>query len=375
MAKYAKKKQAQKKAEKERRKTLSARQTYALENAHLRAVEGGSSPMNGKKSVSYNNTTDQLVGGKIKGTEVDAAFASDIQKMKFCRKPVGFVMWLLYLILLVVVAMPFVLSKVELDLGLDLNQYVALCMETEPQEADEEELEEGEENAEGEEEAASDAASVGRILSADEDATEVSDEELTEEDEEEEEESAVFDGTLYSLSDPLFGWIKFIASKFNLSLELGESPWYDTQVAKTEAGMSDTISSILILAFPPFIVIYVILTLVLMVQTFICFASGDRRIFRFTSIEDFFLLLSGAIIMLGAFATTTEVDGALDFSQIANFILGGVTGAGGFTAGYGMLIMLIVPVVAFVLSFFLLEKKLRGREITQPIVVYHYKEK
>ena len=79
--------------------------------------------------------------------------------------------------------------------------------------------------------------------------------------------------------------------------------------------------------------------------------------------------------MLGAFATTTEVDGALDFSQIANFILGGVTGAGGFTAGYGMLIMLIVPVVAFVLSFFLLEKKLRGREITQPIVVYHYKEK
>ena len=34
-----------------------------------------------------------------------------------------------------------------------------------------------------------------------------------------------------------------------------------------------------------------------------------------------------------------------------------------------------VPVIGFILSFFLLEKKLRGREITQPIVVYHYKEK
>ena len=37
--------------------------------------------------------------------------------------------------------------------------------------------------------------------------------------------------------------------------------------------------------------------------------------------------------------------------------------------------MLGVPVIGFTLSFFLLEKKLRGREITQPIVVYHYKEK
>lgn len=79
--------------------------------------------------------------------------------------------------------------------------------------------------------------------------------------------------------------------------------------------------------------------------------------------------------MAGCFATTTEIDGAMDFSTIVNFLIGGITGAGGFTAGYGLLIMIAMPLLGFILSFFLLEKKLRGREITQPIVVYHYKEK
>ena len=79
--------------------------------------------------------------------------------------------------------------------------------------------------------------------------------------------------------------------------------------------------------------------------------------------------------MFGCFASTTEVDAAMDFSGIVNFLIGGVTGAGGFTVGYGMFIMLGMPLIELILSFFLLERKLRGREITQPIVVYHYKEK
>lgn len=370
-----------KQAEKERRKLMAARQTQAIENARLRAAEGGASPMHGKKSVDYSHTADQLVGGKIQGTEVDAAFASDIQKMKFCRKPVGFLMWLLYMVLIVVMAAPFVLSKLELNLGVE--QYVALCMETEPaapaEESDGEDEEASDEDADlGDESESENAAyDVARIYGADED--EESESEGSEEGEETEDgEAAVgssFNGTLYNSDDPLFGWIKFVAGKFNLSVELGSSEWYDGQVAKTESGMVDPIASILILAFPPFIVIYVVLALVLMVQTLICFASGDRRIFRFTGIENIILLLCGGIVLLGCFASMTEIDAAMDFSGIVNFLLGGVTGAGGFTAGYGLLIMLVMPVVGFVLSFFLLEKKLRGREITQPIVVYHYKEK
>ena len=382
-AKYVSKNKAKKKAEKEYRKIMGARQSYAIENARIRASEGGVSPMNGKKSVNYSHTTDQLVGGKIQGTEVDASFVSDIQKMKFCRKPVGFVMWLLYMVLLVAVIAPFILPRLEMDLG-GVEQYIAVCMETEAtaedaadgestettdESGEDESLEEEADNAshfailaEGEEEEGEGEESEGEETSSDGESASA-------------EESSSFEGTLYSLSDPLFGWVEFIAGKFNLNLELGESSWYESQVSKTEVGMTDTLASILILAYPPFIVIYLILALVLMVQTFICFASGDRRIFRFTGIENIILLLCGAVILLGCFASTTEIDAAMDLGGIVTFLLGGVTGAGGFTAGYGMLIMLILPLVEFVLSFFLLEKKLRGREITQPIVVYHYKEK
>ena len=375
--KYISKTSMKKKAETDYRKTMTARQAYAIENARLRASEGGASPMKDKKSVKYSNTTDQLVGGKIEGTEVDANFASDIQKMKFCRKPIGFIMWLLYIVLIVALAAPFVMPMVGMNLGVD--QYVSLCMETEAKAADEgdEGTEENGESVEGEDDAENAAFSQLKILSADED--EAAEEDATGEDGEEgsEEDTAAasFNGTLYNLGDPLFGWIKFIAGKVNFSLSLGDSPWYDAQVAKTETGMVDTLAPILIMAYPPFIVIYALLTLVLMVQTFICFASGDRRIFRFTGIENIILFLCGAIIMIGCFASATEIDAAMDFGGIVNFLLGGVTGAGGFTAGYGLLIMLALPLVEFLLSFFLLEKKLRGREITQPIVVYHYKEK
>lgn len=374
--KYISKSKMKKKAETDYRKTMTARQAYAIENARLRASEGGASPMKDKKSVKYNNTTDQLVGGKIEGTEVDANFASDIQKMKFCRKPIGFIMWLLYIVLIVALAAPFVMPMLGMDLGVD--QYVALCMETEATAVDEGDgSEEGEAIEDEGEDAGNAAYSQLKILSAD-DEEETSDQEADGEGEDEESEEAAassFNGTLYNLGDPLFGWIKYVAGKVNFSLSLGESPWYDAQVAKTETGMLDTLAPILILAYPPFIVIYALLALALMVQTLICFASGDRRIFRFTGIQNIILFLCGAIIMIGCFASATEIDAAMDFGGIVNFLLGGVTGAGGFTAGYGLLIMLALPLVEFILSFFLLEKKLRGREITQPIVVYHYKEK
>ena len=382
---YISKSKSKKIAEKDYRKTMTARQSYAIENARLRASEGGASPMNGKKSVQYSHTTDQLVGGKIEGTEVDANFASDIQKMKFCRKPVGFIMWLLYLVLLVVLIAPFVMPKLGLNLGVD--QYFALCMETEAKQTEDnanggESAEEESSESEGEDETADNAGySVLNILAADEDASEAAEDEESTGEETDGSESgnenaaSSFDGTLFNLDDPLFGWIKFIAGKINIDLNLGESPWYDAQVAKTEVGMADTLAPILILAFPPFIVVYVILAFVLMIQTLICFASGDRRIFRFTGIENLLLFVCGAVVMAGCFATTTEIDGAMDFSTIVNFLIGGITGAGGFTAGYGLLIMIAMPLLGFILSFFLLEKKLRGREITQPIVVYHYKEK
>ena len=363
-----------KKAEKSYRKTMSARQAYAIENSRLLATEGSASPLRGKKSVEYNNA-DPLVGGKIQGTEVDASFAADIQKMKFCRKPVGFLMWLFYIILLVALAAPFVLPKLQLSLPVNVDQYIAVCMETEPKVVEEENNDENLEDNNESEENAENAVAHG-VLGADENESEGEDGSSENvEDGEVSDAPVEFDGTLYSLSDPLYGWIKFVAGKLGLDLELGESPWYDAQISKIEVGMTDKIAPIVILVYPLFIIIYAILTLALMIQTFICFASNDRRIFRFTGIQNIVLLLSGAVILLGCFVSQTEIDGSIDFSGIVNFLIGGVTGTGGFTAGYLLLILIAMPLIELILSFFLLEKKLRGREITQPIVVYHYKEK
>ncbi len=378
-SRYVTKAKEQRKADKNYRKTMATRQAYAMENARMLAAEGSASPLRDKKSIEYNNA-DPLVGGKIQGTEVDASFAADIQKMKFCRKPVGFLMWLFYIILLVALAAPFVLPKLQLDLPINVDQYVAVCMETEPKaveeggnaeavdEDDDSESEESEENAEN--------ASAYSLLRADDDEEQAEEEEESSEEEAgEENASAEFDGTLYSLSDPLFGWIKFVAGKLGFDLELGESPWYDSQISKVETGMTDKIAPIVILVYPPFIILYAILTLALMIQTFICFASNDRRIYRFTGIQNLVLFLSGAIVLFGCFVSATEIDAALDFGGIVNFLIGTFTGTGGFTAGYLLLGMVAMPLIELILSFFLLEKKLRGREITQPIVVYHYKEK
>ncbi len=367
------KEELQKKREREKRSVLASRQTYALENSKARAASTANLTKREKKTMKYTHTIDQYVGGKMENSEVDARFASDLQKMKFCRKPVGFIMWLLYVACIALLIIPIVLP----DLGLE--QFTSVCVDAPATVAADENGEETDENVDededAEDEGAENAAFQSKIYTEGEDDGEEPSDEDAEDSEETAEKAKESDVTYYGVADPIFGWIKFVAGKLNISLDLGESPWYDAQVAKIEVGMTDTVAKILILAFPPFVLFYALLAVTLMVQTLICFASGDRRIFRFTGLENFFMLVVGLIIALGCYATTVEVSGALDFGGIVGFLTGALTGAGGFTAGYGLLIMLVIPVVGFILSFFLLEKKLRGREISQPIIVYHYKEK
>ncbi len=353
----------QESADYERNRMLAERQRYAISNSKDLIAQGGVSPLAGDRAAYYSNPTDQLIGGKIKGTQVDARFISDMQNMKFCRKPIGFIMWLLYLVCLAVLVISFILPRVGVDIPM-LTQYTSLCLETTPTVADE-----GGEDAEIEEDAENAA------IKADEDAGEGDGEDGEGDGSDAEGESSSNVIATYAISDPVYGWIKFIASKLNFSIDLGDSAWYDAQIAKTEAGMTDAIAPYLIWAFPAFIVVDAVMALILMIQTFICFASGDRRIFRFTGIESFIMLLLGAGIFFGCFATTVEVNGTMDFAQILNFALGSFNGVGGFNAGVGLLALVAIPLIGFILSFFLLEKKLRGREITQPIVVYHYKEK
>ena len=181
-------------------------------------------------------------------------------------------------------------------------------------------------------------------------------------------------GTYYKFSDPVYGWISYIAKLFNYDLTIGDSAWYDTQISKVETGMSDNLAAILIQAFPAAIILYVIFALTLVIKTFICWASGDRRIYRHTSIECLIMIILALIVAIGGYACTVDINAKMEFGNIVNYLIGIVTGTGGFTAGYGLLIMVALPLVGLILSFFLLEKKLRSREITQPIIMYEYRE-
>lgn len=352
---------AKRRAEKERRAMLTERRAAAISNSRERARLAAGYGAD-DFDYDYGNSNGRSSAGDSYAPEVDHRFIADIQKMKFCRKPVGFLMNIVFLVALVLV----VLSFVPLNISA-LDKFTAMFAETEAKVVNSENTDETTKEEGTEEEAAANAG--------EEEAT-GGEETPTEEggSDSEGEETAEPDGTYYKFSDPVFGWISYIAKQFNLDLSIGDSAWYDAQISKVETGMSDTFASILIVAFPVAIVLYVIFALAMTIKTFICWASGDRRIYRHTWVECLIMILLALIVALGGFACTVDVNGSLEFGNIVNFLIGIITGTGGFTAGYGLLIMVALPLVGLLLSPFLLEKKLRSREITQPVILYEYKE-
>lgn len=309
------------------------------------------------------------------GETVDSRFVADIQKVKFCRKPVGFIMTIVFILCIAVIAMSFV--KLNLG-GVDLTKYLAMFMETEPKtttpDQDDQENPDDQnpdENPEDPSDTPSNAASGAHNADGE---GEDDGKDLDPDPNPNDKQTPTTDtGVYYSFSDPLYGWINYIAGKFNLDLGLGDAPWYNEQLAKVDYQTTDKVVSVLILAFPAAMILYLIVALALVIKTIVCWASGDRRIYRFTWLESLIMVLLGFIVALGGYATTIPDGEALSFGNILNFLIGGVTGAGGFTLGYGMLAMIGLPLIGFILSWFLLERKLRGRDVTQPIIVYETK--
>lgn len=349
------------KARRERRAMLTERKSAAMSNsrelARLRAGYGI------EDDYDYEETAYANRAPAYNMPEVDNRFATDMRKMKFCRKPVGFLMNIIFLVAVALVALSFIPQlKIE-----QIDQFTALYMQSEPKQSengDGENNDNQNENDKGEDETPKNAdGENGSDDKQDPDNQPDADETVK--------KSA---GTYYKFSDPVYGWIKYIAGLFEKDVSIGESAWYDGQIAKVrDAGMEDKLASILIQAFPPAIMLYVLFALALTIKTFICWASGDRRIYRHTSIESLIMFLLAAVVLLGGYATTVGVTGKMEFANIVNYVIGGITGTGGFTAGYGMIIMLGLPLIGFILSFFLLEKKLRSREITQPVIMYEYR--
>lgn len=168
------------------------------------------------------------------------------------------------------------------------------------------------------------------------------------------EEVVVQEGVYTNLLDPVFGFVKYVGSKVNMVLDFGESPFYDSQIAKVEVGMTDTIAKYAILAFPAALIIYVLIALVMMFKAF--FGIFGKKVYKKFGLGSILMILCGGITALGGLAATVDLSDKLDYGGIVNILIGGVTNTGGFTGGYGLLILLALPLLVIILSMFAKKK-------------------
>lgn len=352
-------KKARQQAEKRmQNRTMRGRQKYALENLQFRRrVES----VNGRGGIDpkYYSLPEDV---KPKKRGKDYFFVM--------RK---FVCFLMALVLLISVAY-YVLGYVKIDAI--PPQYLALFMETEPKpeestdETDKNNGEEGENNGEegensGGEEANADVSSIKRegeegAGEGAEGEGEGSGEEGSGDGEGEAgegdgEKADEFTGTAYGVLDPVFGFIKYVGRKFNIDLSnIGDSPLYDQMIAKYEVGMVDNIAGYALLAFPVGLILYVVSALIMFIKAFL--GMFNKRIYKCFGLGSIFMILFAALTAFGGLAFVTPIDGKMDFGGIVNILIDGITGAGGFTGGYGLLILIGLPVITLILSMFCRKK-------------------
>lgn len=309
---------------------LAERQQYAKENnVYRRKIEA----INGRGGIDtyyYRLPNDEKQRGK------DYFFVM--------RK---FVCFLMFLFMLVTIAY-FALSYLKFSfLPENMQSYGALFIETE---AKVEEPAEGEgEGEEGDEELAESADHFAIYAEGDEEEGE------GEEGDEEEAADTATPAVTYNALDPVFGAIKYWSNKLlNKEINLGDSPLYDSMIATYEVGMTDSIAPYIILAMPIAIIIYVITALILMIKAFL--AMFGKRIFKCFGLGAIVMLLCAGVVALGGLAALAGVDGTLDFGAIVNVLIGAFTNPGGLVGGYGLLILLVLPLLVLILSMFARKK-------------------
>lgn len=310
---------------------LSNRQRYAMQNAKYRSrIES----IEGRGGV--DNSFYRLPEDKKQKRGKDYFFVM--------RKMVCFLM---FLVLLVSVAY-FVLGFVKIDAI--PGEFLALFAETEAK-APEEDGEETEEEGNTEEEASSADFIGAKNAEGDEETTKGEDAEVVDDTEA---TTNTFEGTLYGVTDPIFGFLKFVGNKVNIDINLGESPLYDQMIAKVEVGMTDSIAPYIIIAFPVALILYLITAFIMMIKAFV--GMFGKRIVKNFGLGSIFMLIFAVLTAFGGLAFTTELTASMNYGGIVNILMGLITQTGGFTAAYGLLILLVLPVIVLILSMFCRKK-------------------
>lgn len=161
----------------------------------------------------------------------------------------------------------------------------------------------------------------------------------------------------FTFTDPIFGFIKKMTGK---DLGLGESPKYDEMMVKVEYGMADSISPIVITYFPIAMILLVIIALISTIKAFL--AMFGKRVYRLFGLNAILMLIFTIIVIIGGVASNMRIEQALDFSQIVPFLTAGIlpvadaSVAPTTAAGFGLLALLILPIIILILSFFTKKK-------------------
>jgi len=327
------KKEKKRREAKARRKaynaTMRERQRYAMENASYRYKI---SAIDGRGGI--DNSYYTLPADKKPRREKDYFFVM--------RK---FVCFLMLLIMLVSVAY-FALNFVKIE-AIPAN-FTALFIETEKKAAEPgDNGEDIDDKENGEEITPANADETAEGDSAEGEPAE------GEEGEEGEEKAPAFDGIAYSAFDPVFGFLKYVGGKVGIDLDFsdtdfGKSPLYDGMIAKMENGMTDTLTTVFVYAMPIAIIVYIITALIMAIKAFI--GMFGRRICKCFGLGSIVMIICAALVAFGGLASTVDVAGTMEFGNIVNILIGGLTGVGGFTGGYGLLIILVLPIITLLLS-------------------------
>lgn len=153
------------------------------------------------------------------------------------------------------------------------------------------------------------------------------------------------------VTDPIFGFIKNISGKIMKNpISLGESPLYDEMLAKSEIGMGSIVTKIALEYFPIALIIYVITALIMMLKAFL--GIFGKRIFKKFGLGSFILIICGGITAFGGLIYITEPNAPIAYAAIIDLLTGGVTGKSGFTAGYGLLALIALPILVLLCSMF-----------------------
>ncbi len=282
---------------KERAKTLRSRQDFAIENiAFRKKVED----VQGRGTL--DNTYYRLPEDKKPKKTKDHFFVA--------RK---FVCFLMFLFMLVSVAF-FALSYLKLEVI--PAEYLAVYVDRPAVAEVPEDGEEAEETEETEE-------TEGKVVEA-------------------------AKGT--SVLDPVFGFVKYISNKFNMNIVLGESPLYDSMIVKVEVGMTDTIAQYIILGLPVAIILYAIIALVMMVKAF--FGMFGRKVYKMFGLGSFLMIICGAVVALGGLTYSMDLVDKLVYKDVLNVLLGAFQNPAGLSGGYGLVIMIALPLLVLILSMF-----------------------